>query len=79
MTTTATLLPHHAALLDTSGIVDDVARERGYTSATRPIDLGRLGFKEGQRTRVPALIIPIWNVTGKVALYQSRPDTPRIE
>src|SRR5206468_446691 len=27
--------------------------------------------------RVPALVIPVYSVTGEVALHQSRPDAPR--
>ena len=69
-----TLLPQHAALLAASAIDAEVARERGYASVTAPIDLGRRGFKERQRN-VPALLIPIWDVRGRIGLYQARPDT----
>jgi len=71
------LLDQHAALLRDSGIDDAVARERGYLSVTKKIDLGRRGFG-GTQQNVPALLIPVWDVNGGIGLYQSRPDTPRI-
>lgn len=71
------LLDQHAALIRGSGIDDAVARERGYRTVTKKIDLGSIGFKEAQRN-VPALLVPVWDVTGTIGLYQSRPDTPRI-
>ncbi|HEX5504878.1 MAG TPA: DUF3854 domain-containing protein, partial [Thermomicrobiales bacterium] len=71
------LLPQHAAFLRTSAIAPTVARARGYRSARRPVDLGRLGFAERQRN-VPALLIPVWGVDGAIGLYQARPDTPRV-
>ena len=72
------LAPQHAALLRVSAIRPAVARERGYATITVPSDLGVKGFKERQR-RVPALLVPVWDVTGKVGLYQSRPDHPRLD
>ena len=71
------LLPHHLALLKASAIAPEVARARGYRSVTAGSELDRLGFPRRQR-RVPALLIPVWDVTGKVALYQLRPDEPRV-
>ncbi len=71
------LLPQHAALLCASGIGEAVARERGYESVTRPVDLGRRGFKEAQKI-VPALLLPVWGVGGAIVNYQSGPDQPRI-
>jgi len=73
----ADLLPHHAALLRDSGISPDVARARGYRSVSIKAELKRLGFSDSQR-RVPALLIPIWGVTGDRTMYQIRPDEPRI-
>jgi RecA-family ATPase len=72
----AGLLPHHARMLALSAISGTVARERGYRSVTDARDLRRVGFAESQR-RVPALLIPIHDVGGRVALHQSRPDEPR--
>lgn len=74
---THVLLPQHAALIRESGISNTVAREREYLSITKKIELGSRGFKEAQRN-VPALLIPVWDTTGNIGLYQSRPDTPRI-
>lgn len=71
------LLPAHQALLDASCIAPEVAAARGYRSVTVQADLLRLGFARSQRL-VPALLIPVRDVHGQVATYQSRPDTPRI-
>src|SRR5688572_24493668 len=71
------LLSQHAALIDASGISAAVARERGYESVTKAIDLGRRGFKELQRN-VPTLLLPVRGVRGEIVNYQSRPDQPRI-
>jgi hypothetical protein len=73
---TAVLLPQHRALLTASAIAPDVARARGYRSATTASDLEDLGFPDYQ-CRVPALVIPIWNVYGEIETYQLRPDQPR--
>ena len=72
------LLPQHEAMLAASAISPDVATARGYKSAREPRDLKIFGFSERQR-RAPALAIPVWSVaTGKIAMYQTRPDTPRV-
>src|SRR5215208_5849269 len=71
------LLPQHAALLAASAIAGDVARGRGYRSITTRAELRRLGFSDSQ-CRVPALLVPVWDVTKDIALYQLRPDDPRI-
>jgi hypothetical protein len=71
------LLPHHAALLTASAIRDQVAEARGYRSVEQKTRLTELGFSSTQ-ARVPALLIPIWNVHGEIALYQTRADEPRI-
>lgn len=72
------LLPHHAALLAASAISDDVASKRGYRSVTAKAKLIELGFSDRQ-ARVPALLVPVWGVSGEVSLYQARPDEPRID
>jgi hypothetical protein len=71
------LLPQHAALIRGSAISDEVATARGYRSVTDKAELRSLGFSENQ-ARVPALLLPVWDVSGKVALYQARPDDPRV-
>lgn len=72
------LLPQHAQLILQSAISPEVARARRYRSVTKKSELIELGFGRAQ-TRVPALLIPIWGVSGEIVLYQARPDTPRIE
>jgi P4 family phage/plasmid primase-like protien len=70
------LLPHHAELLVTSSISLEVARARRYRSVTNPHQLEGLGFGPSQRC-FPALLLPVWGVTGQVVTYQLRPDRPR--
>ncbi|MDP9359612.1 MAG: DUF3854 domain-containing protein [Chloroflexota bacterium] len=74
---TPTLLPQHAALIKASGIAAAVAEARGYRSVTTKAEAGRLGFADYQRN-VPALLVPIRGVTGEIATYQLRSDSPRI-
>jgi hypothetical protein len=71
------LLPQHAALLANSGIHPAIAHKRRYRSVIATGDLRPLGFAAFQR-RVPALLIPIADVTGKIVTYQLRPDEPRV-
>jgi len=71
------LLPAHHALISASSISPEVSHARGYRSVTSVSELRRLGFSDVQCS-VPALLIPVWNVHGEMALYQSRPDNPRI-
>jgi len=72
----AELLPQHAKLLEASAVNHGLARRRGYFSVANATALKQLGFSSAQQ-RVPALVIPLWNVHGQVALHQSRPDLPR--
>jgi len=72
------LLPQHAELISASGISPEVAQTRGYRSVTSKSELRQLGFSAVQ-CRVPALLVPVWGVTGEVANYQARPDVPRIK
>ena len=72
------LLSHHQRLLTYSVISPEIARVRGYRSVTKKAELLRLGFSARQ-CQVPTLLIPVWDVTGEIRLYQSRPDRPRIE
>jgi hypothetical protein len=71
------LLPQHERLLRQSAISREVESARNYWSATTGKELEALGFASAQR-RVPALVIPIHDATGKLVLHQIRPDTPRI-
>jgi putative DNA primase/helicase len=70
------LSPAHAELLRRSAIDPDVAEERGYRTVEEKVVLERYGFAGYQR-RVPALLIPLHDVHGREAGWQSRPDHPR--
>jgi hypothetical protein len=70
------LLPQHQAVLDASGISEEVAGKRSYFSATTKVALSSLGFGRSQLS-VPALVIPLFDVTGECFGYQARPDEPR--
>jgi hypothetical protein len=69
--------PHHRKLLSDSAIGHEVAHARGYWTATKGMELRRLGFSTVQAI-VPALVIPIRDLDGEIASYQIRPDQPRI-
>jgi hypothetical protein len=72
-----TLLLQHAKLLADSAISVEVAQARKYTSVERKARLEQYGFSRSQRL-VPTLLIPIYDAFGEHALYQHRPDEPRI-
>jgi len=72
----STLLPQHQQLLEQSGITQDVARSRGCRSVKTKVELHRLGFSRGQQ-QVPAFVLPIYDLSGKAAQCQIRPDNPR--
>jgi len=76
--TAPNLLPQHAKLIDDSAISPDVAAARGYRSAVTKAELERLGFGRAQQLP-PALVLPVWSVAGEKALYQLRPDEPRVK
>ena len=71
-----TLLPQHQRLIDASGIGHIVAVARGYRSVTKATELKQLGFTRTQ-SRVPSLLVPIYDVHGTLAGHQIRPDSPR--
>ena len=60
-----------------SGLDTNVIADRGYRTIETKVELRRLGFSDKQSS-VPGLLIPIWGVTVENALYQYRPDDPRI-
>jgi hypothetical protein len=68
----------HLEMIRASGISAEVAAERGYRTVSVKAELSRLGFGAAQ-IQTPTLVIPIHNVFGEIALYQARPDTPRIK
>ncbi len=71
------LAAHHVAMLEASAIDPAVRAERGYRTLTSRAEILRLGFSDRQ-ARTPALLIPLYGVTGEVASYQIRPDVPRM-
>lgn len=68
---------HHAKLLRESAICVEVAQQRGYRSVDRRKELGQLGFTSPQQ-QIPGLLLPVHDETGEIALYQYRPDEPRV-
>ncbi len=66
----------HRDLISSSGITDEVCQARGYRTATTEAELGNYEFATTQRI-VPALVMPIRSIDGKVVSYQIRPDQPR--
>ncbi len=71
------LLPQYEKLLIDSAISPKVAQERGYRSVEKKADLKVRGFTDSQ-CRVPALLLPVWDINGEIVNYQIRPDDPRI-
>ena len=69
------LAPNHLAMLEASAISAEVREARGYYTTTTMADLERHSFSRSQRRQ--GLVIPIWNVWGKLALHLLRPDEPR--
>src|SRR5262245_41268611 len=65
-----------ALLADASAIDARVITKRGYWTAVGDDDLGPLGFAGNQR-HTPALVLPVWDVSGHVAFSQIRPNNPR--
>jgi AAA domain/Domain of unknown function (DUF3854) len=72
-----TLSPAHLTqLVNGSGIDAALVHRLGCWTATTPSELAALTFKDYQR-RVPALVLPVHDVHGNVALSTIRPDHPR--
>jgi hypothetical protein len=70
------LLEHHVQMLKASSISDEVARERGYLSATSSQCRG-LGFSKAQvGGDGTILVVPRWIVKGEQDGLQIRPDAP---
>jgi hypothetical protein len=68
---------HASMLFEESGIKREVMEARRYRTVEKKVELERLRFGHAQRN-VPALLIPVHSPSGEVALYQSRPDEPRL-
>src|SRR5262245_55994922 len=71
-------LSHQTMLEQDSHIDPAVVRERDAWTAINPKELSALGFM-GHQQLVPALVLPVWSVTGQITMYQIRPNTPRIK
>jgi len=72
------LAQHHLVALARASAIDlAVIAERGYWTAVSAPDLAALGFV-GVQQIVPAMMVPIHDVFGRVALTLSRPDAPRL-
>ena len=65
---------HRRMLYDESGIVPDVAAERGYYTARRRSEIPG-AFKSYQRKL--GLVVPMFSPDGETVGYQLRPDRPR--
>jgi Protein of unknown function (DUF3631)/Domain of unknown function (DUF3854) len=72
------LLHQHQLKLKASGVVPDVAHERGYRSIEDKAQMPRHGFRGEQASLVPSLLIPLHSSWGEPAGYQVKPDTPRV-
>jgi putative DNA primase/helicase len=70
------LAPQHAAKIGSSAISAEVAAQRGYRTVHTKSGLAELGFGRSQQI-VPTLLVPVWGVTGEIAMRLHRPDNPR--
>jgi hypothetical protein len=68
---------NHLQLLRNSAISPEISEARGYRTITERHALKGFGFGPEQ-CRPPALLIPIYNSSGRLVTYQMRPDEPRI-
>ena len=68
----------HLRLLHESAVSAEVRRARGYRTITTRSALKGYGFSLNQ-CRPPALLIPIFDLLGRLVSYQIRPDEPRID
>jgi hypothetical protein len=75
----ALLQRHLEQLVQGSGLVLNVIRERGYRSidgASRYAELKALGFSQAQARLTPGLLLPLHTTDGKQPLTVYRPDRP---
>jgi hypothetical protein len=71
------LAPHHRQMLEQgSGISPEKINDRGYFTVTHKNDLREMGFADYQ-LRVPAMVIPVYGVSGTFRFNRMRPDDPR--
>ena len=72
------LASNHVMLLHASRILPAVAADREYRTIIAVEQAVAAGFTEPYQQRLPALLLPIRNVKGEVAMYRIRPDCPRL-
>src|ERR1700722_18296047 len=70
------LSPDHRDLLVRSGLTAETIAARGYYSTTSKTDQASLGYSRSQ-CNVPALVIPLMDLSGQHAGTVLRPDCPR--
>ena len=75
---TQTLAPDHRTQLVTGSGIDPALVQRvGCYTATTPAELVAIDYTKAYQHRLPALVLPVHDVHGQVALHQIRPDKPR--
>jgi replicative DNA helicase len=67
---------HRRQLVEESGLAPQVILDRGYRTVKTKAELKRLGFSRTQQL-APALVIPMYGLTGDPVTHQIRPDNPR--
>jgi hypothetical protein len=71
---------NHCSEVAASGISPDVAKLRGYATIRKKAANSLkivYGFADYQ-CRVPGMVLPIWDVFGKLATAQYKPDSSRL-
>ena len=68
----------HQTLIARSCISPVVSAEREYRTIIAVEQAIDVGFTEPFQQRLPALVLPIRNVKGEIAMYRIRPDSPRL-
>ncbi|HQQ76459.1 MAG TPA: DUF3854 domain-containing protein [Thermoanaerobaculia bacterium] len=71
------MAPHHRTQLEASAIKQEVWEARGVFSVVDADAARTLGFSQAQ-SRVPALVFPLFDPTGRASGHQLRPDAPRL-
>ena len=67
---------HQRMLEIESAITAEVIQARGYRTIEDPEELLNLGYQDYQAI-TPGLLLPLYDMLGKISSYQYRPDHPR--
>jgi Domain of unknown function (DUF3854) len=67
---------HRHMLEIESAITAEVIQARGYRTIEDPEELLNLGYQDYQAV-TPGLLVPLYDMLGKVSSFQYRPDNPR--